>query len=262
MQCGSFFETYGYKKDGQFRNKYYTDYSRICDFCMKEKNITYKGYDVWMTGFPDHCLEKYIPKMTNEGYTIVVWVQADDPTKIRYEKCIFSPGTDFDNNTQSITNYSMCLWVKKTKSILLNKTPELICGMSCIDILTGDTHIFEYREKYFHNPTTFDEIERFYSSYNPKEILVIYETTPEEIKDVIQFSQIDCEKIHLINLNDGENMHQKVAKKCENQTYLKEQLKQFYDILDYNVFCQAYRLDEHQLATQAFLLSFKFYTWM
>ena len=23
MQCGSFFETYGYKKDGQFRNKYY-----------------------------------------------------------------------------------------------------------------------------------------------------------------------------------------------------------------------------------------------
>ena len=36
MQCGSFFETYGYKKDGQFLNKYYTEYSRICDFCMKE----------------------------------------------------------------------------------------------------------------------------------------------------------------------------------------------------------------------------------
>ena len=258
MQCGSFFETYGYKKDGQFRNKYYTDYSKICDFCMKEKNIIYKGYDVWMTGFPDYCLEKYIPKMTNEGYTIVVWVQSDDPTKIRYEKCICSPGTDFNNNTQNITNYSMCLWVKKTQSILLNKTPELICGMSCIDILTGDTHIFEYREKYFHNPTTFDEIERFYSSYNPKEILVIYETTPEEIKDVIQFSQIDCEKIHLINLNDGENMHQKVAKKCENQTYLKEQLKQFYNILDYNVFCQAHRLDEYQLATQAFCFHLNF----
>ena len=66
--------------------------------------------------------------------------------------------------------------------MLLNKSPELICGMSAIDILTGDTHIFEYRETYFHNPTTFDEIERFYSSYNPNEILVIYETTKMETK--------------------------------------------------------------------------------
>ena len=258
MQCGSFFETYGYKKDGQFRNKYYTEYSRICDFCMKEKNIKYKGYDAWMIGFPDYCLEKYVPKMTSEGFTIVIWVQADDPTKIRFEKCICSPGTDFDNNTKDITNYSMCMWIKKTKSILLNKTPELICGMSAIDILTGDTHIFEYREKYFHNPTTFDEIERFYSSYNPSEILVIYETSDEEIKDILQFSQIDCDKIHMIRLDDVDNSHQSVAKKCENQTYIKEQLNQFYDIQEYHVFCQTHRLDEHQLATQAFCFHLNF----
>ena len=62
LQCGTFFETYGYKKNRQFRNKYYTEYSRICDFCMKEKKLTYKGYDVWMIGFPDYCLEKYVPK--------------------------------------------------------------------------------------------------------------------------------------------------------------------------------------------------------
>ena len=258
LQCGSFFETYGYKKDGQFLNKYYTEYSRICDFCMKEKNIKYKGFDVWMIGFPDYCLEKYVPKMTSEGFTIVIWVQADDPTKIRFEKCICSPGTDFDNNTKDITNYSMCMWVKKTKSILLNKTPELICGMSAIDILTGDTHIFEYREKYFHNPTTFDEIERFYSSYNPNEILVIYETSDEEIKDILQFSQIDCDKIHMIRLDDVNNSHQSVAKKCENQTYIKEQLNQFYDILEYHVFCQTHRLDAHQLATQSFCFHLNF----
>jgi len=230
MQCGSFFETYGYKKDGQFRNKYYTEYSRICDFCMKEKNIKYKGYDAWMIGFPDYCLEKYVPKMTSEGFTIVIWVQSD----------------------------SMCMWIKKTKSILLNKTPELICGMSAIDILTGDTHIFEYREKYFHNPTTFDEIERFYSSYNPSEILVIYETSQEEIKDILQFSQIDCDKIHMIRLDDVDNSHQSIAKKCENQTYIKEQLNQFYDIQEYHVFCQTHRLDAHQLATQAFCFHLNF----
>jgi len=258
MQCGSFFETYGYKKNGQFRNKHYTEYSRICDFCIKEKNLKHNGYDVWMIGFPDYCLEKYVPKMTSEGFTVVIWVQSDDPTKIRYEKCVCSPGTDFDNNTKDITNYSMCMWVKKTKSILLNKTPELICGMSAIDILTGDTHIFEYREKYFHNPTTFDEIERFYSSYNPNEILVIYETSDEEMKDILQFSQIDCEKIHMIRLDDKENSHQLTAKKCENQTYIKEQLNQFYDIQEYHVFCQTHRLDSYQLATQSFCFHLNF----
>ncbi|MHA2341208.1 MAG: MutS-related protein [Candidatus Hodarchaeales archaeon] len=258
LQCGSFFETYGYKKNGQFRNKYYTEYSRICDFCMKEKNLNYKGYDVWMIGFPDYCLEKYVPKMTREGFTIVIWTQADDPTKIRSLHSVCSPGTDFNNTTKHITNYSMCMWVKKTQSLLLNKAPELICGMSAIDILTGDTHIFEYREKYFHNPTTFDEIERFYSSYSPNEILVIHETTDEEIRDILQFSQIDCDKIHLIRLDDVENSHQNIAKKCENQTYIQGQLRQFYDILEYHVFCQTHRLDEHQMATQAFCFHLNF----
>ena len=54
--------------------------------------------------------------------------------------------------------------------------------------------------------------------------------TDEEIRDILQFSQIDCDKIHLIRLDDVENSHQKTAKKCENQTYIKEQLNQFYDI--------------------------------
>ena len=124
LQCGSFFETYGYKKNGQFRNKYYTEYSRICDFCMKEKNLVYKGYDVWMIGFPDYCLEKYVPKMTAEGFTIEIWTQADDPTKIRSLHSVCSPGTDFNNTTKHITNYSMCMWIKKTKSI--NSLPLIL----------------------------------------------------------------------------------------------------------------------------------------
>jgi len=257
MQCGSFFVTYGYKKDGLFRNKFYNEYSRITGFCMKEKNLKYKEHEVWVIGFPDYCLEKYVSKMTSEGFTIVIWVQSDDPIKIRYEKCICSPGTDFDN-TKGITNYSMCIWIKKTKSVLLNKTPELICGMSAIDILTGDTHIFEYREKYFHNPTTFDEIERFYSSYNPIEVLVVYETSDEEIKDILQFSQIDCEKIHMIRLDDVDNSHHEASKRCEKQTYIKDQLYQFYDTQEYHVFCQTYLLDSHQLATQSFCFHLNF----
>ena len=71
-------------------------------------------------------------------------------------------------------------------------------------------------------------------------------------------SQIDCDKIHLIRLDDVENSHQKTAKKCENQTYIKEQLNQFYDILEYHVFCQTHRLDEHQMATQAFCFHLNF----
>ena len=258
MQCGSFFETYGYKKDKKFKNPSYTEYSRICDFCMKEKNLIHKGYDVWMIGFPDYCLDKYVTKMTQHGFTIVVWVQSDDPIKIRYEKCVCTPGTDFGGGSKNITNYSMCLWVKKSQSILLNKEPEIICGMSAVDILTGDTHVFEYREKYFHNPTTFDEIERFYSSYNPKEIFVLYENSLQEIKDILQFSQIDCKKIHLIDTKDKDGSYFKIVKNCENQQYITELLHTFYNFNDYHVFAQTYRLDQYILACQSFCFHLNF----
>jgi DNA mismatch repair protein MutS len=258
MQCGSFFETYGYKKNKVFKNPAYTEYSRICDFCMKEKKLTHKGYGVWMIGFPDYCLDKYVAKMTQCGYTIVVWVQSDDPIKIRYEKCVCTPGTDFSGGSKDITNYSMCLWLKKSQSVLLNKEPEIICGMSAVDILTGDTHVFEYREKYFHNPTTFDEIERFYSSYNPKEIFVLYENSLQEINDILQFSQIDCKKIHLINIKDKEGSYYSIVKNCENQQYITELLHTFYAFNDYHVFAQTYRLDQHILACQAFCFHLNF----
>ena len=51
---------------------------------------------------------------------------------------------------------------------------------------------------------------------------------------------------------------QNTAKNCENQTYIKEQLSQFYNIIDYHVFCQSYRLAEHQLATQSFCFHLNF----
>ena len=44
--------------------------------------------------------------------------------------------------------------------------------ISCIDIISGDVYTFENCEEYFHNPITFDEVERFYSSYRPKELVI------------------------------------------------------------------------------------------
>ena len=258
-QCGKFFETYGYKKNGEFTNEYYTEYGRICNFVIKDKQVRTDGYAVYMTGFPTFCLDKYVTKMNNEGFTIVVVVQDEHMPEIRTVNGVYSPGTNIDANTKMSTNYTMCLWMQKRSHVILNKPSELVCGMACIDICTGQCYISQYSKTYMKNPSTYDEIERFYTAYRPNELVIIYEGDGD-IDEALQYSQIHCGTIHKILRDDDSGSHYKAVVNCEKQTYLEEVLHQFYTFNEYHTFCSTYRLDEYQLGTQAlcFLLNFMY----
>ena len=41
-------------------------------------------------------------------------------------------------------------------------------GISNIDIFTGKTSLFQYSIAYNHNPSTYDELERYIAIYKPK----------------------------------------------------------------------------------------------
>ena len=78
--------------------------------------------------------------------------------------------------------------------------------MACIDIFTGISYMFQFREEYFRNPTTFDEIERFISIYNPNEVLIVYRNFKDnEVNDIINFSGIRCESIRKVNIDEKTN---------------------------------------------------------
>ena len=49
----------------------------------------------------------------------------------------------------------------------------------------------------------FDEIERFYSIYNPSEIIIIHNfDSNQQIENMLTYSVIDCETKHIFKIDD------------------------------------------------------------
>lgn len=253
-QCGSFFEVYGYKDPttNKLSGSQIGDFSRICDMSIATKKKCVNQKNIVMAGFsPIQRLDKYLPKLNNEGYTVAVWIQDEVTPQIRNELGIFSPGTYFNLNDNVASNNIMCIWIEKHGKTMLNKQPSIICGMAVINNLTGKSNVFEFTEVFFHNPTTFNEIERFYSIYSPNEVIMIH-SGYDKIKEVIQFAYIDSPALHIISLDDEKDPRTKQAKNCEKQIYQQKLLETFYNTNDYDSFYESLQFKEYPIATQAF----------
>ena len=135
---------------------------------------------------------------------------------------------------------------------LLFKGKFVVVGVANIDIYTGKTSIFQFKETYINNPTTYDELERFISIYNPSEVILISNLPNEkELDFIISYAGINCSLIHKFHINDSVNNERtKNILNCEKQPYQKEILSKFYKFHDYDVFIQNFY--EYNIATQAF----------
>ena len=260
MQVGSFYECYGVKcsKSLEIKKSKIMDFSHICELNVVGKNTCVGEEDVVMAGFKVEFIEKFLRKIQEAGYTCVVYKQ-DEAAKntTRSLEGIYSPGTYFSSETTKLTNNLTCIWIELINN-KFTKGKIVIVGISNVDIFTGKTNIFEYKENYLRNPTTFDELERFISIYKPSEVIFISNLTPSENDDIINYVNITTNSIHLINTS-GENENEgnastsdrsKRAKNCEKQTYQKEILNKFFKIADFDVFFQNFY--NNPIATQSF----------
>jgi DNA mismatch repair protein MutS len=258
MQVGSFFEVYAKnnKKTNTISGSKINDFSQICELNVVEKNVCVGTDDILMAGFKDIMIEKYIKKIQDAGFTAVVYTQ-DEAAKNTTRSCagIFSPGTYFSNESQSLTNNITCIWVDLIENKVFMKGKYVVVGIANIDIFTGKTSIFQFKEAYLNNPTTYDELERFISIYNPSEVIFISNLPDENEMDyIISYAGIQCSLIHKIctTTNNEEIKTQKVirVKNCEKQTYQKEILAKFYKIDDFDVFFQNFY--NNNIAAQSF----------
>lgn len=262
MQVGSFYEVYGLenKETHTITGSQIVEVSTICDLNIADKKICVGTQGVLMAGFSTYMIDKYLKKLQKAGYVTAVFVQ-DDQVKntTRSLQGIYSPGTYFSHESSAqITNNICCIWVHCERSMVH-------LGLANIDIYTGKSSIFEYREQYTLNPTTFDELERFLSIYHPSETIIIG-NLPEKILDtILQFGNNEAKSVHKISLDkdddideedkekekDRENSLKTSAIHAEKQTYQKELLIRFYgEKKDINAFFQTFY--EHSIATQAF----------
>jgi len=257
MQVGAFFEVYGIldKKTNNITNSQILEFSRICDLAVVEKNVCVGKDNVVMAGIKDIILEKNIKKIQEAGFTAVVYAQDENcKNTTRSLAGIFSPGTFFQEDSTSLSNNITCIWVDLFENKFLFKGKFVVVGISNIDIYTGKTSIFQFKEPYVNNPTTFDELERFISIYNPSEVIFISNLLDKEIDTIINYVDIKCSLIHKINTTVSDDKKYNLStirtKNCEKQTYQREILNKFYKIEDFDVFFQNF--NENNIACQSF----------
>ena len=272
MQVGSFFECYS-RADAN-NNIADANMREFCTVCDLNTSITNGRC---MAGFPftcnfrDYSLERYVKKMQDRGYTIVVYVQdGQGANTTRSLYCIYSPGTFFSSDSAVLSNNTSCFWIQRV-NVGLTTNKKIIMGMSNIDIYTGKSACFEIESELNprHNQTTYDELERFVSSFRPSEVIIISNLSANEIEDIKNYANIasSTNAIHWIDLNKSSNDEREEkhldphpffiqAKNAEKQTYRKEVLEKFFSFHVCNAIFQNYSAYEFAVQAYTFLLHF------
>ena len=228
MQVGSFFEVYAKDLSDNIQA-----FSKLCDLNVVEKDKT----KIWMAGFKDIQLERYLKKIQEGGFTAVVYTQDETKTN-RTLAGIFSPGTYFSDSPR-LSNSITCIWIEVIEQKVVNKGNYTVIGIANIDIYTGKTAVFQYKEEARNNPTTYDQLERFLSIARPSEVILI---SNQEMDSIISYAGIECDLLHKIHTEDP--TYKKRLVNCEKQTYQKEILSRFYTHVE--------PFYDYTLATQAF----------
>lgn len=270
MMTGSFYEIYGLKDNttGEITGTNgFDEIVKITHLNAAEKasNGGYEGKTILQLGFRDYSIDKYLPILNENGWTVAIYEQYEVEGKKNMERKldrVFSPGTSFyigQNNHQSITNNIMCVWMKRSFMTTINNSDKCVFGISSLDIYTGKCMIHEYYIKHFkHQTISYDDLERYYTITKPNEIIFIYEDVSEDmISDIIKYLSINV-SIRKINLNNQNDILSKNVKKCEKQVYREEITRSFFKFVDYHEFCDSTMLNINEYAHQSlcFLLSF------
>jgi len=265
LQVGAFFEIYGLRsKDGEITGSNIGNVCEISQLNISEKKTLYEKKQILMAGFRDYTLEKYINKLTDAGYTIPVYIQQKDGKNItRVLDTIYSSGTllqtDTNTTTNNISNNIMCLWFETYKPTGRRKNNNhnvthdtFVCGMSVVNIFTGNSHMFQYEAPFYINTTTFDELDRYVSMFSPSELIIIHPFDNDTIDTIIQYSGINTTLIHKKSSINKQDVN---VTNCSQQTYITQILSTFFNEDTYNV-CSEFQTDIHATQSFCYLLNF------
>jgi len=230
MQVGSFFEVYAIQEpDGSYTGSSITEFSRINEMMIATKtNTTYHGKPVVMAGFGVTVLEKNVKKLQEQGFTVVVYeqdIQGKNTSRSLVE--IISPGTYFGSDNQIVSNSTMCVWLHKSPANRISKE-TLVIGVSNVDVYTGRVSMSQFELESFHNPCTYDELERLVTIHQPSECILASNLEARAIEDIVQFVGLDNCKMHFASCERLSTRLDEEAKNAEKQIYQQEVFAKFF----------------------------------
>ena len=265
IQVGSFYEIYALKDtNGNVHFTCIEDVCKICGFRMsvgrdsklskETMNLlnpgnTVKGpFIIIMAGCPVPQFDKYINMLKDNGYTIPLYVQ-DNNTKntTRSLNCIYSAGTMIDSGENTLSNNIMCVWVSQYKQRCHPKSEMIMVGVSIVNSSTGSSSIYEFTTEYLDFPTTYDELERFNSIYNPCETLIIGNLTESALQKILTYANITSKVVHVKPIGQ---CNDESIDKCEKQTFQDEIIGKIYEYKQKQETIDI--LSHHPLAFQSF----------
>ena len=279
MEVGSFFEVYALiKPDGTYMGSPIVDFAKINEMVIARKaNVFVDKMPVAMAGMGTAYAEKYIQKLQDHHYTIVLYKQDSGNKTSRSLSEIISPGTYFPLETEitsgKLSNNVMCIWLYKSKATKLSPS-QVTLGLANIDIYTGKTTLCQFQTNYNHSPATYDELERYISAYKPNECLFVANISMRLIEEIIEFVGLEQTKIHKIDIapkeapsaaapsaaapsaaapsaaapSAAQSKMETYAKNAEKQIYQMEIMKKFFPHL--STFPEMF--PTHSIAIQAF----------
>ena len=166
MQVGSFYESYS----SENKNPDLSLISEILNIVYTKKDKS-KDDSPYMLGFPVQMIHKYVRKLINQEYTVVLFKQTPNDYN-RFDRnleAIYTPST-YTEDIQNQNNYMCGLYIEK--SGLINSINYHI-GLTYIDVSTGDLN---YIEEHFNN---IDLLLNYTHSLdleiNPKEYIIFYD---------------------------------------------------------------------------------------
>ena len=261
FQVGSFYEVYGLfdSNEKSYSKSNIYDFSIICDMVISEKKINpIENKRIVMAGFGLMQIDKYIKKLNEHNYTIVVFVQKTNGSLITRElNEIISPGTYFKDDTMTLTNVTCCIWIEVIRKSRYILDDTIIFGVSTIDTITGKTTFIEISTNYIYNPSTYEELERQIGISNPKECIIISSMEDHEIQTIIEYTGISKRKIVVIQ-KEGKGKYSEESKRAEKQVYQKELFTRFFPSYSDEILEETFKTSTYALNSFIFLVDFMY----
>jgi len=177
----------------------------------KSKGIASMAYPN-LLGFPSVSKWKNIKALIENGFTVVI---IDQVTKINSEEGvirevtgIYSPGTYMEEYLSTDANNIVSIYYEEEQQ--LNSKKLLCIGLSCTDVTTGKSHVYEIYSKKEDDKYALDEAVRFINIFSPKEVLIYTkEQDKKKIEQVISYLELE-NRSYLLK-NDVDKLYFKLA---------------------------------------------------
>tara|TARA_B100001123_G_C15333618_1_gene1032063 strand:- start:1642 stop:4620 length:2979 start_codon:yes stop_codon:yes gene_type:complete len=205
VEFGKFFEIYSKEEPPIFLKKICDDINLVLTKKSKNKDHTDIDKYPYMAGINKLTIDKYLEKLQNKNYNIVLAKEmTPSPNIVREVVEIITPGTKL-NISNSTSNFLMCIYV--TYETLNFSNEYCYYGVSVIEITTGKIYLYEDKDVY-----------NFIQNYKPNEI-IIYNLGLSSSENII--NEFDLNRIHY-------KSYDKINNKMTNINYTNEFLNKIY----------------------------------